>query len=251
MSATSLKILVIALNLIFPLFCIAQDPGIDEVNKGLTKLYSGDIDGAIEAYNRAIEINPGLANAYVNRGAARETKGESDAALVDYNQALALSPNFANAYQARGSLSYAKQKWDEALKDYRKSCELSAKDQEYTRIFIWLIQTRQGETETANKELAAYLEKQGDTEQAKWSSKIAGYLLGNVSEADLLISAKSTNATTEQGQLCELWYYAGMKKLLAGSKAAAGVYFRKCLATKITIFVEYQFAQAELKALGQ
>ncbi|CAN5874636.1 hypothetical protein BH11VER1_BH11VER1_30510 [soil metagenome] len=253
MSANSLKVLVIALNLVFPLFSIAQDAdaGVEEVYKGLAKLLSGDIDGAIEGYDRAIEINPALANAYVNRGAARQIKDDMDAALADYNQALVLSPDYADAYQARGSLSYVKRNWDEALKDYKRSCELSEKDRDYTHIFIWLIQTRQGETETAHKELADYLEKQRNSEQETWATKIAGYLLGRISEAELLAAAKSTNDPTEQGQLCELWYYAGMKKLLAGSKAGAGVYFRKCLATKIKIFVEYQFAEAELKALGQ
>jgi len=40
-----------------------------------------------------------------------------------------------------------------------------------------------------------------------------------------------------------------MKKLLSGDKTAAADYFRKCLATELRHFDEYQFAEAELKAL--
>lgn len=251
MRVSSINIRLIALSLIVPMFGFAQDSGIDDVNKGLTKLFKGDFDGAIEAYDQAIVINPRLTTAYINRGAAKQVKGDMDAALADYNRALELDAKSSNAYQARGSLNYARRNWAEALQDLNQSCALSDKNQDYSRIHIWLIQTRQDETETANKELAGYLEKQKNAGRSTWPSKIAGYLLGNMSEADLLAAAKSTDATTEQGQLCEVWYYAGMKKLMAGSRAGAGVYFRKCLATNIKIFVEYQFAEVELKALGQ
>ena len=80
---------------------------------------------------------------------------------------------------------------------------------------------------------------------------MAGHLLGKVSEADLFAAAKSPDAKKERGQLCEAWFYSGMKKLLAGDKAAAAEHFQKCLATEQKDFTEYRFAQAELKALGQ
>jgi hypothetical protein len=41
-----------------------------------------------------------------------------------------------------------------------------------------------------------------------------------------------------------------MKKLLAGDKSATADCFKKCLATEQRIVTEYQFAKAELKALG-
>ena len=49
--------------------------------------------------------------------------------------------------------------------------------------------------------------------------------------------------------ICEAWFYAGMKKLLGGDKAAAANYFKKCLATEQKDFTEYLLAEAELKAL--
>jgi len=42
-----------------------------------------------------------------------------------------------------------------------------------------------------------------------------------------------------------------MKHLLAGDKADARESFNKCIATGQSTFVEYAFAQAELKALDK
>lgn len=51
-------------------------------------------------------------------------------------------------------------------------------------------------------------------------------------------------------QHCEAWYYAGMKRLLAGDKKTAADYLNKCLGTREKNFDEYILAQAELKSLG-
>jgi lipoprotein NlpI len=82
-------------------------------------------------------------------------------------------------------------------------------------------------------------------------SKVAGHLLGKVPEADLFAAAKSPDPHKERCRLCEAWFYAGMKRLLGGDKAAAAADFQKCLATGEKTFSEYRFAAAELKALGQ
>lgn len=250
MRATSIKTLVIAVSLIFPVYSIAQDAAINYLNIGLGKQLNGDLDGAIADYDSAIELHPKFTTAYVNRGVAKQSKGDLDEALADFNRALEINPKSASANHCRGLIKYMRQNWTEALQDLRRSYELSEEDQEYKHIQIWLIRTRQGDTDAANTELASFFDKQKNEGQGAWLTKIVGYLLGNVSESALLAAAKSTNASTERGRLCEIWYYAGIKKLMAGSKAGGAVYFRKCLATNKKTFLEYQFAEAELKALG-
>ena len=57
------------------------------------------------------------------------------------------------------------------------------------------------------------------------------------------------DAEKQRGRQCEAWYYAGMKRLLDGDKAAAADSFRQCLATGKGTFAEYDFAAAELRAM--
>lgn len=98
-------------------------------------------------------------------------------------------------------------------------------------------------------ELTAYLGKRGNAAPDDWVSNVAGHLLGNVSEADLFAAAKSPNSKKERGQLCEAWFYAGMKKLASGDKAAATDYLKKCTATQERTFTEYEYVEPELKRL--
>src|SRR3990172_8362478 len=52
-------------------------------------------DEAIEAYTKAIALDPNYAQAYTNRGVAYYNKGQYDRAIEDYNRAIALDPNLA------------------------------------------------------------------------------------------------------------------------------------------------------------
>ncbi|MGD0662389.1 MAG: tetratricopeptide repeat protein [Syntrophorhabdales bacterium] len=56
----------------------------------------GDQKQAIMDYNKAIELNPKLAEAYYNRGNAYEVLGDQRQAAVDHEKAIALNPRLAS-----------------------------------------------------------------------------------------------------------------------------------------------------------
>jgi lipoprotein NlpI len=220
-------------------------------DRGNAKMNKGDLDGAIGDYNRVIELNSKDADAYYIRSFAKRDKGDLDGAIADCNRVIELNSTAAHAYRARACLFFEKQNWNGALSDFRRGCELDARHQDYPRLDIWLIRSRLGESVAANAELDESVGKGWNAAPGDWASTIARYLLDKLSEADLFAAAKSPDAKKECGQLCEAWFYAGMKTLFAGDQAAAAEYFNKCLATEQKHFVEYQFARAELKALGK
>ncbi len=76
-------------------------------------------------------------------------------------------------------------------------------------------------------------------------------MIGQISEEELFAAAKAVSPQKAAGQLCEAWYYAGEKKWLAGDHETAARYLRKCVETEQRDYVEYDFAKAELKALGK
>jgi len=217
-------------------------------NRGNAKQAKGDLDGAITDCSRAIELDPKDPMAHKYRGVAKKAKGDLEGAIADYNLAIELDPKYSAAYFHRGIAKQAKGDLKGAIDDINGAIERNNQDF-YPRLFLWLMRSRLGETDAANKELAAFLDKRRNATSEEWTSKIAGHLLGNVSEADLFAAAKSSDAKKERSLFCETWFFAGMKKLLGGNKAAAADYFRKCIATGQTNFVEYQLAQSELNAL--
>src|SRR6476469_10694692 len=78
-----------------PLNTSAQQPAKKYVKQGIERFSKGDIAGAIVEYDRALTIDPKLADAYLNRGKARRAGGDLDGAISDYDIASDLDPQLA------------------------------------------------------------------------------------------------------------------------------------------------------------
>ena len=220
------------------------------VIRGWAKRRKGNWDEATTDYNKAIDLDGNNYHAYLYRGYAKLLKNDVDNAITDYTRAIDLQPKHVYGYRSRGDAYFLKRNWNEALADYRRSCELDSQDEGYSQAKIWLIQMRLGYKETADKELAAYRERMMFAPD-DWTLKITAFLLGKTNESEFVAAAVTPDARKDRGQRCDAWFFAGMKRLLAGDKSAAVDCFRKCLATEAKDWVEYHFAQAELKSLGQ
>jgi len=61
----------------------------------------GRYSEAIEAYNRAIKLNPNSADAWSNLGAAKWEVGQLDQAINAMEKALQIQPNLPNAKNLR------------------------------------------------------------------------------------------------------------------------------------------------------
>ncbi|WP_293128288.1 tetratricopeptide repeat protein [Microcoleus sp. bin38.metabat.b11b12b14.051] len=94
-------------------------------NRGLARHKLGDKQGAIQDYNQALNINPNLAVAYSNRGAARSDLGDKQGAIQDYNQALKIDPNLAEAYYNRGNARSKLGDNQGAITDYNQALKIN------------------------------------------------------------------------------------------------------------------------------
>ena len=54
-------------------------------NRGLARFKKNDFPGAIEDYDQALKIRPGLASVYLNRAAAKRSNGDMQGAMQDLN----------------------------------------------------------------------------------------------------------------------------------------------------------------------
>jgi PQQ-dependent catabolism-associated CXXCW motif protein len=85
---------------------------------------NGDYDSAIEAYGKAIELDPNYAMGYANRAFVYRIKGDYDNAIKESDRAIVLDPKFAIAHDTRGEAFYYNRDYDAAIRDHEKAIEL-------------------------------------------------------------------------------------------------------------------------------
>ncbi len=89
-------------------------------------IVKGEFDLAVNDYNKAIELNPKDAVAYLNRGRAYHNKTNYDLAIADFDKVIELNPKETSAYLNRGNAFEKKGNAQQAIGDYKKVVELDA-----------------------------------------------------------------------------------------------------------------------------
>ncbi|WP_194778300.1 toxin-antitoxin system YwqK family antitoxin [Pararhodonellum marinum] len=102
----------------------------------------------IPLYDKAIELNPTVAQVYLNRGTAYSNGFEFEKAIMDFDKAIVLNPNYMeaytnrgnakiNAYTSTGNLEPTPEQTASACEDFFKAIELGDKGI-YTTDMIYL-----------------------------------------------------------------------------------------------------------------
>jgi lipoprotein NlpI len=177
-------------------------------------------------------------------------KGDMNGALTDFNHAISLGGKADNAYYGRALVEQAQGALDAAIADYHQTLASAPPGGDNPHFYLWLARVQQNQKADADKELSDYIAKRPTTRKQDWQSKIGGFLLGQVTEANLATYALSFPNPADQSRAqCESWYFIGMKRQIAGEKDAAADDFRKCLGTNQTVLTQYVLAKAAAEAL--
>ena len=105
------------------------DPAYPEPYKALGDLYLSQprrlFDQAVEAYNKAIELRPFYADAFVGLGDAKAAKSDVDGAIAAYQKALVYNPVNPRVHMSLGKIYYGeKGLYYEAVTAYKKAIDL-------------------------------------------------------------------------------------------------------------------------------
>jgi tetratricopeptide (TPR) repeat protein len=93
-------------------------------NRGFAYLQARRHEEAMRDFNRALELNPRDANAYVGRGTLLTRTGRHVAALKELAHAIEIDPRYAEAYAKRCFVSMMLERADQAVTDCERAVAL-------------------------------------------------------------------------------------------------------------------------------
>ncbi len=106
---------------------IALDPTYVEAynNLGITYQELGDSTLAFEAYQKSIEINPQYEKGHNNLGILLYQKGREEEAIEAFQKALAINPNNVESHINLGILFKKRGQWDKGIESYKKALAIN------------------------------------------------------------------------------------------------------------------------------
>jgi|WetSurMetagenome_2_1015567.scaffolds.fasta_scaffold00586_1 tetratricopeptide (TPR) repeat protein len=119
---------VLIIFIILVMICTAafgQLTALDWGNKGADLFGQGKYDEALQAFNKAIEINPQLAGAWTGKGYGLKALGRYDEAVQAFDKAIEINPQDADAWNDKGDTLKALGRTTEADVAYAKAKELT------------------------------------------------------------------------------------------------------------------------------
>jgi protein O-mannosyl-transferase len=109
---------------------IAKDPKSWTAynNLGVIEQERGNVDKAIDKYQRALRFHDNYPEAYYNLGSALLLKGDVDQAIQQCERALRLQPNDPDVHVVLGNALMAKNDVDQAIHHYREALAIRPDD---------------------------------------------------------------------------------------------------------------------------
>src|SRR5882672_7423884 len=111
------------------------DEAMVSFNRGKVLFDKNDFAGAIDSFSKSIQIKPTWAEAYFRRGYARRMHGDLDQAIEDFDRATELDPRStrnslveSQAYTNHGQRLALNLQLDDAITNFDKAIKLEASD---------------------------------------------------------------------------------------------------------------------------
>ncbi len=147
------------------------------------------------------------------------------------------------ALRERGLLRFGQGRYSEALEALRDDAKKDPRAI-YSALIAELAARRVGGTQ---KELLQVANRQ--IPSGSWPDTCLAFLIGKISDEQLLIEAQRGDSLEIAQRLCEAYFILGETALASGERSKAIDLLESCIGTGITGYVEFRLARQELRRL--
>ncbi|QDV49304.1 tetratricopeptide repeat protein [Gimesia fumaroli] len=214
-------------------------------NRGFAYLEGGKPQVAEADLTQSLSIAPNQPFVLGMRGEARLLQGKISQAIEDQKQAVQLDPNNAALHSDLGFSYYFNQKFPEALAQFNRAAQLAPEQMKVLNPWIYMAMVRSNQKPAADAKFQSTLSQKPESRDSV--DTILAFLLGAISEADLMKSIDPKDPKRAKAQTCEAHYFIGEKARLAGDSAKATQNFEQTLNTNLRNLSAYRGAQYALK----
>lgn len=206
----------------------------------------GKTESAVKDLSAVLGQRPDDAVSRLQRAGLLIALQRNEDAIADLNQLLKKEPTALDALYNRGRAEMLKGDDAAAAGDFEAAMQ-SRNSNPYAALRLYIVRARGGQTDAGPLAAAA---KAFPADQ--WPLPIVAFYQGNLSEADLVSTAKVSNAATAAGLTAETQYYLGQWALLQDDRKTAKQHFEAAVASKAgTGSLEFVDAGLELKRLAK
>ncbi|MGH9397881.1 MAG: tetratricopeptide repeat protein [Terriglobia bacterium] len=196
---------------------------LELMRRGLALGQAGDIDGAIQEYQKAIGLDPQLVQAHINLIQLYARASKYEKAEQEYQAAVSLDPNRADCYYNYGVLMFGLNRFSEAEQAFRRAIAINPYYAEAHNNLGFLIE-RQGHLDQAIEEFRKAVEDRPNYRLARFH--IGQILVNQRKYAEAIAEFQkilTPNDATTPGYL----YALGATYARAGDLQNALTYIRK------------------------
>ncbi len=214
-------------------------------NRGFAYLEGGNPQTAEADLTQSLTIAPNQPFVLGMRGEARLLQGNITQAIVDQKQAVQLDPQNAALHSDLGFSYFFSQDFPAAIAEFNLAAQLAPEQMKVLNPWLYVAMVRSDQKAAADAKFQSTLSQSPDMRDSV--DTLLAFLLGTISEADLIKAIDLKDMERAKAQTCEARFFIGEKALIAGDNATATQNFQQALNTNMKNLSAYRGAQYALK----
>ena len=115
-------------------------------NKGVYHYQQGEVSKAIQAYQKAVDLDPSFVEAYNNLGIIFQEMGDLESAFKSYRKAIEVDPHYVKSLNNLGIIHYLRGEDGQAIDLFKKALSINP-DHIETHIHLGTLYKKMGQSE--------------------------------------------------------------------------------------------------------